>query len=167
VEREELERHVTAGLTVRQIAARTGLGYSTIRYWLNKHELRTVHVGPGQATSVENGEHICRRHGRVAFVSDSHGVRCSKCRSERVAARRRRLKQILVEEAGGCCVLCGYDRHPGALQFHHLDPADKSFQLGAAGLTRSLARMRAEAAKCALLCANCHAEVEGGIASLV
>jgi hypothetical protein len=28
------------------------------------------------------------------------------------------------------------------------------------GITRSLARLRAEAAKCVLLCANCHAEVE-------
>jgi 5-methylcytosine-specific restriction endonuclease McrA len=74
---------------------------------------------------------------------------------------------MLVDEAGGCCAVCGYDRYVGALHFHHLDPAQKSFQLGVAGLTRSLAAMRAEAAKCALLCSNCHAEVEGGIATLV
>jgi IS30 family transposase len=29
--------------------------------------------------------------------------------------------------------------------------------------TRSIAEVRAEVAKCVLLCANCHAEVEGGI----
>ncbi len=28
-------------------------------------------------------------------------------------------------------------------------------------------RLRAEAGKCVLLCSNCHAEVEGGVASLV
>ena len=31
---------------------------------------------------------------------------------------------------------------------------------------RSLARCRQEAAKCVLLCANCHAEVEAGVAEL-
>ena len=69
-------------------------------------------------------------------------------------------------EAGGCCVLCGYSESPGALQFHHVDPATKSFSLGAAGLTRSLAKARAEAAKCVLLCARCHAEVELGVKRL-
>lgn len=29
-------------LTIRQIAAETGLGYSTVRYWLGKHKLKTA-----------------------------------------------------------------------------------------------------------------------------
>jgi hypothetical protein len=33
-------------------------------------------------------------------------------------------------------------------------------------VTRALAKAREEAAKCVLLCANCHAEVEAGIAQL-
>jgi hypothetical protein len=80
-----------------------------------------------------------------------------------VARRRRKVKTILVAEAGGACMLCGYDRHPGALQFHHRDPAQKRFSLSAQGVTRSLERAREEARKCALLCANCHAEVEAGL----
>jgi hypothetical protein len=76
------------------------------------------------------------------------------------------VKALLIEEAGGCCLLCGYDRYPGALQFHHLDPNEKSFGLGLRGVARSLERCREEARKCALLCANCHAEVEAGIATL-
>jgi hypothetical protein len=40
------------------------------------------------------------------------------------------VKEILVAEAGGSCLICGYDRYAGALQFHHLDPATKSFGLG-------------------------------------
>jgi transposase len=167
VDRVELKKLVEAGLTVRQIAAHTGKGYSTIRYWLAKFGLRTLHRGPGRASRLENGERICPRHGRVQFVTDSHGNRCTKCRSQQVAARRRRVKRILVEEAGGCCALCGYDRYVGALQFHHLKPAEKSFHLGMSGLTRSIETMRREAAKCLLLCSNCHAEVEGGFATLV
>jgi len=92
--------------------------------------------------------------------------RCLRCRSEAVARRRRLIKRQLVTEAGGHCHICGYDRYIGALQFHHLDPAAKTFSVGQAGLTRSLERARQEAQKCALLCSNCHAEVEGGLASL-
>jgi hypothetical protein len=52
------------------------------------------------------------------------------------------------------------------LEFHHLDPGLKEFQLSHNGATRSLARSRAEARKCILLCANCHREVEAGIRAL-
>jgi hypothetical protein len=76
------------------------------------------------------------------------------------------VKLRLIAEAGGRCRLCGYDRFPGALHFHHLDPETKTFGLSRQGVYRSLARARAEAQKCALLCANCHAEVEGGFAVL-
>jgi hypothetical protein len=84
----------------------------------------------------------------------------------RVAQRRRAIKRKLVEEAGGRCLICGYDRCQAVLEFHHLDPSLKEFDLGRIGVTRSLERSRAEASKCVLLCANCHREVEAGIAVL-
>ncbi len=59
-----------------------------------------------------------------------------------------------------------YDRCVQALEFHHIDPATKSFSLSQKGVTRSLAAARAEAAKCVLLCGNCHAEVEAGVTAL-
>ena len=59
--------------------------------------------------------------------------------------------------------MCGYDRYVGALQFHHRDGEIKVFGLGERGLTRSMDAVRAEVAKCILLCANCHSEVEAGI----
>ena len=83
-----------------------------------------------------------------------------------VDRRRRAIKAIVVKESGGACLICGYDRSVKALQFHHLDPSTKSFGLADGGLSRSLERVRAEAGKCVLLCANCHAEVEAGIATI-
>jgi hypothetical protein len=68
-----------------------------------------------------------------------------------------------VSEAGGACALCGYDRHLGALQFHHLDPRSKRLHISQNGITLSLETIRQEVRKCVLLCSNCHAEVEGGI----
>lgn len=47
-----------------------------------------------------------------------------------------------------------------------LDPASKSFAIASGGMSRSLARARAEVAECVFLCANCHAEVEAGLRQL-
>ena len=105
----------------------------------------------------------CRRHGRAVYRLDKRGTyRCALCSQERVAERRRAVKRILVEEAGGRCAACGYSSCVAALQFHHVNPREKSFTLAHRGVTRSLAAARAEARKCVLLCANCHAEVEAG-----
>ena len=76
------------------------------------------------------------------------------------------MKATLVQEAGGCCAICGYDRYAGALQLHHVDPSQKRFEVNASGATVSLATLRAEAVKCVLLCSNCHAEVENGVTRL-
>ena len=83
-----------------------------------------------------------------------------------MASHRRGVKLRLVAEAGGRCALCGYDRFSGALQFHHVDPETKRFGLAERGLTRSIEVVNAEARKCVLLCANCHAEVEAGFRTL-
>ena len=102
-------------------------------------------------------------HGATTFIRRGDGAwRCLKCRSAAVSERRRHVKRVLVEEAGGCCTQCGYAGSLAALQFHHVDPATKRFAIAARGVTRSLATAREEAAKCVLICANCHAEVEAG-----
>jgi hypothetical protein len=113
-------------------------------------------------------ERKCRTHGVTTFVRSGSAAhyRCRRCRAEHVAARRRRVKEILVAEAGGRCVVCGYDRAPAALHFHHVDPSTKSFALSRQGVTRGIAEARAEAKKCVLLCSNCHAEVESGYRDL-
>ena len=109
----------------------------------------------------------CRHHGVTDHWLEGRGsYRCLKCRSDAVARRRRKIKALLVREAGGGCALCGYMRCIAALHFHHLDPAAKSFTLAHGGWTRSLDATRLEAAKCVLLCSNCHSEVEAGLVSL-
>jgi hypothetical protein len=68
--------------------------------------------------------------------------------------RRRKRKADLVAAYGSRCVDCGYSTCPEALQFHHRDPSTKDFGLG--NFSGSLARYTAEAAKCDLVCTNCH-----------
>ena len=86
-----------------------------------------------------------------------------RCEVERITETRRRLKRRLLEEFGGCCMCCGYDRCPEALHFHHRDPATKEFAITGTGNTRAWAKLVAEAEKCDLLCANCHAEAHSAL----
>lgn len=109
----------------------------------------------------------CKHHGWTEYVPrpGRNHFECRKCRNERSVARRLKIKTILVEEYGGCCQICQYNRCIAALQFHHLDPELKSFTLAHGGFS-SLKRARKEAAKCVLLCGNCHTEVENGITTI-
>lgn len=83
-----------------------------------------------------------------------------------VARRRLRLRQLACEYKGGQCVVCGYSKCIGALEFHHLNPAKKDFGLSARGITRSWEKTRKELDKCILICANCHRELHAGITQL-
>jgi 5-methylcytosine-specific restriction endonuclease McrA len=168
IARDQLEPLVAAGLSIRAIGERLGVSYATVQHWLKQHELKTRRTVEPRGSQARTIERECPVHGLTTFIkysaTDHH--RCEQCRKDRVVDRRRKIKAMLVDEAGGCCALCGYDRYVGALQFHHLDPATKAFSLGVRGIARSLERCREEARKCVLLCANCHAEVEAGIATV-
>lgn len=83
-----------------------------------------------------------------------------------VTERRRKLRRMAVEYGGGRCQICGYKKSIYALIFHHRDPREKDFGLSDRGLTRSWERIQRELEKCILLCANCHAEVHQGLATL-
>lgn len=83
-----------------------------------------------------------------------------------VTKRRRKLRVMAREYKGNKCVLCGYNKCPRALSFHHVNPKSKSFGLSVKGLTRSWDKIKAELDKCVLICANCHMEVHDGISQL-
>jgi transposase len=164
-DREELERLVAEGATLREIAAALDRSTATVRHWLKRWGIERADLRRKELPldAPRDVEMSCPHHGLTRFRLDNRrSYRCLRCRKERVAERRRMVKRILVAEAGGQCARCGYDRCIAALQFHHLDPSTKSFTVSSNGVTRSLERAREEARKCVLLCANCHAEVEAG-----
>ncbi len=172
IARDTLEELTAEGLTLREMAVRLDFGVTAVRYWLNVYGLETERMASRRLAATERPKYMerrCKHHGVTNFVRagtvKTH-YRCMKCRAERVSAHRRKVKRMLVQEAGGRCQLCGYDKFPGALEFHHVDPSQKRFGLASGGVARSLAALRDEASKCALLCSNCHAEVENGVAAL-
>lgn len=171
--RDRVEELIGSGLSLAKIAVELDVSQTTVKYWLARWDLKTRRAQAralareAKSRGVARTELTCPRHGLTEFFLEGRGsYRCMRCRSEAVAQRRRRVKEILVEEAGGKCSVCGYRRCMQALEFHHRDPARKEFSLGHLGHTRSIAATRAEASKCVLLCANCHAEVEAGIVAL-
>lgn len=171
---EVLELLMDEGASLHEMAEELDRSVSTVRYWLNVYGFGTTRggrrrkeVAAARAAGVKRLRRECPRHGLTEYTLQRRGrYICNKCRSEAVARRRRKVKEILVKDAGGRCQLCGYDKSTVALHFHHVDPGSKAFGIAANGSTRGIAELRVEAAKCILLCANCHAEVEAGITVL-
>jgi transposase len=173
IEQDRLRALVEEGLSIRAIGQRLDVSYTTVRHWLKAYGIATprarrlAETAPARASGAETTLAHCPYHGWTTFIRrGADGFRCQLCRTSAVQRRRRAIKRQLVEDAGGACVLCGYDRTPGGLHFHHVDPADKRFGLARQGVTRALEDARAEARKCVLLCSNCHAEVEAGAVRL-
>ena len=75
-------------------------------------------------------------------------------------------KQILINSFGGNCMLCGYNKCNAALEFHHLNPNEKEFNISKySGNNTITYDMAKELTRVILLCANCHREVHAGIRS--
>lgn len=85
---------------------------------------------------------------RERLIADRYRHGWSQIQSWRRMGRSLLVKQ----EMGGRCTDCGND-NPLVLQFDHVDPATKLFNPSRA---QSLTRLRQEATKCVLRCANCH-----------
>lgn len=62
-------------------------------------------------------------------------------------------RELLEKMAGGSCSTCGSD---ASLQFDHIDPKTKLFNLSGAHLNRKWQTVLEEFHKCQLLCRSCH-----------
>lgn len=95
---------------------------------------------------------ICKKE----FVPDRHGNTGQICACCRNKYHRKKLKRKAIEYKGGKCQKCGYDKCDNALEFHHVNPEEKEFQI--TGTNISWEKIKIELDKCILLCANCHRE---------
>lgn len=76
-------------------------------------------------------------------------------RKQQKLKKRKQAHVASVKSAIGC-IECG-ETHPAVLDFHHRDPSTKTATVAELTLNNgSMARVLAEAAKCDVLCANCH-----------
>ena len=86
-----------------------------------------------------------------------------KLRSKAVSKKRKKIKEKAIEYKGGKCVICGYNKCQGALEFHHIDTSKKNFSISSTGMTRSWEKIKIELDKCICVCANCHREIHSGL----
>ena len=84
-------------------------------------------------------------------------IQIKENRIKSVVDWRKRTKQKLVDYKGGSCIKCGYNKCVSALEFHHIDPNQKDFQV--CGKSWSFERLKNEVDKCILVCSNCHREI--------
>jgi Homeodomain-like domain len=135
---------VEKGATIAQIAEVVDRSKATVRHWLIRYGLKT-RGGPGRRppevakaakqAGLATVTMSCGRHGDTEFCLDGRGYyRCKKCRSAAVSRRRRKVKTILVDEARGCCCICGYRRNMRAMHFHHVEPSQKRHEINARGV---------------------------------
>jgi hypothetical protein len=55
------------------------------------------------------------------------------------------------------CEICGFDKHPAALEFHHKNPLEKDIAIcHLVKYKRNKEAILEELKKCILICANCH-----------
>lgn len=83
---------------------------------------------------------------------------CKECTAKNLNKRSRTLKEKCVQYKGGCCQTCGYNKCNAALDFHHINPDEKDFNISAALGRKFDDEIKNELDKCIILCANCHRE---------
>ena len=77
-----------------------------------------------------------------------------------VLERQQRIKKVIQDyKLAKGCKYCGYNKSARALQFHHYDD-NKSHNIAKmVAQGRAIDSIMKEAAKCDIVCANCHAEI--------
>lgn len=153
------------------------------REYGKKHSQRLVQAFAAGVFSPEwiaKGESRCTRCGELKALASFYASRgnphsyCKPCFNEyerrrvqgkpgyreHLNAYQNKRRKLMVIEIGKIksekgCAKCG-ERHPACLEFHHLDPSVKEFNMAEVSTRVPRAKMLAEIEKCIVLCSNCH-----------
>lgn len=164
---EELKRCIAKGYSIRKLAVHFNVATLTIQRKLEKYGLKTQGGAQGR---------VCKRCGKLLVGRQQ--IFCSgackfayytlmgkgkKRKDDYVhlqTARARDRKEELIKAVNGgsiSCLLCGFDKHMSALQFHHKNRSTKCFNVSGRRLsTMPYDKLLEEASKCIVLCATCH-----------
>jgi len=146
--KDELEKCLDLGWSLRKIAREKQLSQTTIIYWAKKHNVSKPIIQKCNYCKTEDESH---------FKSNGSTSVCKKCSAKKFQKRWDRLKQESLELLGNKCMKCGYNKCKAALEFHHRDPKIKKGGWPQMKLMSKENRIK-EIHKCDLLCANCHRE---------
>lgn len=161
MEKELLKDLVDKNLTTRQIGKKINISQTTVVYWLKKFELKTNkkenRVCP-KCRIEKTPDEFYNRRGKIGA-----STYCKKCNGEHVKERQQEFKQKCVEYKKGKCENCGYNKCSSALEFHHINPKEKKFEIKKSITRKFDDNIKKELDKCMLLCANCHREIHNSV----
>lgn len=147
-------------LSIRRAAKALNVSYSTLRYWIGKHNICVQRP--------ENKKQICCRvcgtTDKNAFFnsvnkSGKKSPACKACNAKETILRYRRYKEEAVAYKGGKCCVCGYSKCMGSLEFHHTNPNEKDAEWALKIKNKITDNVKEELDKCILVCRNCHQEI--------
>lgn len=106
------------------------------------------------AKKAKERERYLRNREKVIARTKEYGKMYPEVRRKATTEfRKRRYAEFLEYKKTLKCEQCG-ESHPGCLDFHHLDPTKKDYQIS--DLVMSKKKLIEELSKCVVLCANCH-----------
>lgn len=143
--------------SISNICKEFGLGQTYIELTPKKiKECQELYDEIGNIKEVAKIVNISYNRLRNVIISKTITPKSSY---ELVKTHRHNVKEELVRYKGGKCEICGYNKCLGALDFHHLDPNQKDFNISNSKIYKNLDILKEEVDKCILVCANCHREI--------
>lgn len=164
-----LEAKISDGKSTRLIAKELNVSRSTVENYINRYNLRNFYkdtranLKPKSRVGFKfcakcKKEHLESEFFKTPSSNGRLGSWCKGCINLNNKTRVRKLKQQAIEYMGGQCQKCGYNKCPGAMDFHHTNPEEKDFGISKVN-GKSFESIKNELDKCILLCSNCHREL--------
>jgi hypothetical protein len=146
-----------------EFETRPVIGGKRKHHYKRKYCTECSPVGANNRRRLESGRAVvggtrvtCDTCLREFVYKRGSGTLINKCSACVSRAYRRKIKQQAVDYKGGKCQECGYDSCIASLDFHHVNPFEKDFEIGSN--KGSFEKLKLELDKCILLCRNCHGE---------
>lgn len=176
--RDILEKYIESDHSTYEIADILKCSQSSVKHWLKKFGLKTHPKWQLDRDrikeEIESGFKTCPKCDiKKPIDQDNFYIKkngkfhhwCRNCNDKISLEKQTERKQMCVDYKGGKCIKCGYNKYIGSLDFHHVNPNEKKFNISNLR-TYSFDVLKSELDKCVLLCRNCHGELHGGVISL-
>jgi hypothetical protein len=110
-----------------------------------------------------------RRTDTVRYHTDPiYKEKCLEKKRDYKKKIRAAKKKKIIDRFGAKCQICFYDKCQNSLNFHHIDPSTKCFEVSDAICRLNIPDedLEKELKKCILICANCHNEIHAGMTEI-
>jgi len=182
--KQEIWKLRQQGLSQSNISIKLNISLASVNLWCGRFDPQKEHnltykniLDQKQIDTIlsfyKNNKSLKETHNEFKHLLSSRTIRAllikNECYIKKTSHNNKRQKSInvinwkqrkkieLVKYKGGKCKICGYDKCIQALEFHHLDPLKKDFNISSNSF--SFEKMKKEVDKCILICSNCHKEL--------